>query len=77
MLVESGPTDVGGPGYPHGGHWCCWLRVGQPMAVHPNRQLFSWTGAGYFPVLFHSTQSLTGQSNITPTILLNGNVVRE
>ena len=26
-----------------------WLRMGQLMAVHPNRQVIDWTGAGYFP----------------------------
>ena len=26
-----------------------WLRMGQLMVVHPNRQVIGWAGAGYFP----------------------------
>ena len=46
---EISPTNAGVRGIPRRGHCCCRLRMGQPMAVHPNRQLIDWAGAGYFP----------------------------
>ena len=33
----------------HGGSIPVRLRMGQPMAVHPDRQLISSAGSGYFP----------------------------
>ena len=50
---EISPTDAGSGVFPSGGHWGgipMWLRTGQLMAVHPNRQPVGWAGAGYIPV---------------------------
>ena len=53
---EISPTDAWGQGFPpgrgHGGSISMQLRMGQPMAVHTNRQLIDWAGAGYFPAVF-------------------------
>ena len=48
-----------------GGHWGgtpMWLRMGQPMAVHPKWQLTGWVGAFFFPELLLSFGAGWGKS---------------
>ena len=48
-LTDAGSRGGGGGGL--AGQHPMWLRMGQPMAVHPNQQLIGWAGTGYFPGL--------------------------
>ena len=55
---------IQGSGVSPGRHWCCRLRMGLPMVVHPNRQLIGWAGAGYFPESYSITEN-TVNTNVS------------